>query len=103
MTPRVEAIKMSLDDKYPVGKTLWIHAVVDAVDELMQNFKLTADEMDSVVEITKQRLEDIMTHQDKYNKCSPVLGNIALYKQANGRTKTVMFWADHQHKKVDLM
>lgn len=67
----------------------------------MKTFQLTPDEMEQVVDTTKQKLEGAL--RDKRNKCSTDLGSLELYKQENQRTKTVTFMADHKAKVVNIL
>lgn len=98
-TPRVEAIKTALDDKYKVWSLPF--SIVQTVAWLMKVFVLTSEEMEDVVLITKSKLEEVLSTQ--WNKCSSIMWTLELYKNENDRTKLVVFSADHQKKEIRLV
>lgn len=67
MTPRLSAIKIALDDKYPIDTHHNPFQLVGIVQSLVNVFSLQPAEMDELVEMTAVKLQEVMLH-DNYDK-----------------------------------
>ena len=68
LSPNVNNIKTTLDTLYPVEKKRGLHVIVDTVNSIIATLHLTQAEYYEVVEVTKNKLQELLTDSGLVSK-----------------------------------
>lgn len=89
-----------LDEKYTTTSNIvGLKQIIQTANEIKDMFAFTPVQLDECVEIVKDKLQELLTHNPKYWNSS-FFKTMELYTQENGRTKTVTFMIDSTNRQA---